>query len=60
MKCLSLRGLEHPRAHSEEEVKQSTRPVGLAGLRVVVLLCLVPLSKAISRGDICVQHYLIR
>lgn len=62
VKCLSLRGLVHPRAclEEEEEAKEGTRLVGLVGLRTVVLLCLVPLDKVISWGHLCVCHYLIR
>lgn len=60
-KCLSLRGLVHPRARLEEEkAEEGARLVGFVGLRTVVLLCHVPLDKAISWGDLCVYHYLIR
>lgn len=60
-KCLSPRGLVHPRARLEEEkAEEGARLVGFVRLRTVVLLCLVPLDKAISWGDLCVYHYLIR
>lgn len=61
VKRLSLRGLVHPRARlEEEEAKEGPRLVELAGMRTVVLLCLIPLERAISWGDLCVYHYIIR
>lgn len=62
VKCLPLRGLVHPRARleEEEEAKEGPRLVELVGLRTIVLLCLIPLERAISWGDRCVYHYIIR